>query len=133
MVTDPISDMLIQIKNAQLSKKEQVSIPFSKMKMSIADILKSSGFVADVEKKSKKMKNSEHDYIYITLKYGDGTILNNVKIVSKPSRRMYMKASEIRPVRSGYGLAILSTSRGIMTSENAKKEKLGGEILCEVW
>ncbi|KKT28437.1 MAG: 30S ribosomal protein S8 [Candidatus Yanofskybacteria bacterium GW2011_GWA1_44_21] len=125
--------MLIQIKNAQLSKKEQVSIPFSKMKMSIADILKSSGFVADVEKKSKKMKNSEHDYIYITLKYGDGTILNNVKIVSKPSRRMYMKASEIRPVRSGYGLAILSTSRGIMTSENAKKEKLGGEILCEVW
>ena len=125
--------MLIQIKNAQLSKKEQVSIPFSKMKMSIADILKSSGFVADVEKKSKKMKNSEHDYIYITLKYGDGTILNNVKIVSKPSRRMYMKASEIRPARSGYGLEILSTSRGIMTSENAKKEKLGGEILCEVW
>lgn len=134
MVTDPISDMLIQVKNAQRAKKEQVSVPFSVMKMAVANILKSASFVSNVEKRTKSDKKTAHEYIYITLKYGeDGGALNDLKIVSKPSRRMYMKASEIRHVRSGYGVAIISTSKGIMTAQEARKQKIGGEILCEVW
>jgi len=131
---DPISDMLIRIKNAQAVKSEQVVIPFSKVKFRIANILKESGYVSEVERKSKKAKKAEHEYLQLTLKYQDGqATLSGVKLISKPSRRMYIKAKEIRPVRSGYGLAIVSTSKGIMASKEAKKNKLGGEIICEIW
>ena len=134
MVIDPISDMLIQIKNAQAVGHEQVVLPFSKMKFRIAEILKAGGYLADVEKKNKKGKKSEHEYLYLTLKYRDNEgVLNDVKIISRPSRRMYIKAEEIKPVRSGYGLAIISTSKGVMDSKEARKNNLGGEILFEVW
>ena len=130
----PISDMLIRIKYAQAVKSEQVVIPFSKVKFRIANILKESGYVSEVERKSKKAKKAEHEYLQLTLKYQDGqATLSGVKLISKPSRRMYIKAKEIRPVRSGYGLAIVSTSKGIMASKEAKKNKLGGEIICEIW
>lgn len=127
--------MLIRIKNAQLAHAENVSIPFSKPKFAIANILKNTGFVSEVERKKKSIKEkAEHDYIEITLKYIDNeSRLSDIKIISKPSRRMYMKALEIRPVRSDHGIAIISTSKGIMTSKEAKKQKLGGEILCEVY
>ena len=134
-MTDPISDFLIRIKNAQAVSHEQVLIPFSKMKFAMANVLKADGYLADVERKSKKAKKTEHDYLLLTLKYnedGDGAI-QEVKIISKPSRRMYIKAEAIRPVRSGYGLAIVSTSQGIMNSRDAKKQKLGGELICEIW
>lgn len=133
-MTDPISDMLIVIKNAQAAKKEQAILPFSRMKLAIARVLKDSEFIAGYEKKAKKIKNSEHDFLYITLKYEDNQgAISDVKLVSKPSRRMYMGAKDIRPVRSGYGIGILSTSKGIMSSIEAKKSGLGGEIICEIW
>lgn len=131
---DPISDMLIQIKNAQAVGHEQVALPFSKMKLRIAEILKDRGYLADVERKNKKGKKSEREYLYLTLKYQDNQgALSGIKIISRPSRRMYIKAKEIKPVRSGYGLAIISTPQGVMDSKEARKNNLGGEILFEVW
>ncbi len=131
---DPISNMLIQIKNAQAVRKDHVVIPFSEMKYKIAMILKEKGFVSDIERKKNKVKKTERSYLDITLKYEDGLgAFNDIKIISKPSRRMYIKASEIRPVRSGYGTAIISTSKGVMNSEDAKKQKLGGELICEIY
>ncbi len=135
-MTDPISDMLIRIKNAQMVSHDQVLMPFSKMKFAIANVLKSSGFISEVERKKKASgkKKTEHEYLLLTLKYDEGMgAVQDVKIISKPSRRMYIKASEIRPVRSGHGIAVISTPKGIMSSKDAWKQKLGGEILCEVW
>jgi small subunit ribosomal protein S8 len=131
---DPISDMLIRIKNAQAVKSEQVVMPFSKVKLKIAGILKEAGYLYDVERKSKKAKKAEHEYLQLTLKYQDGQgALNGVKIISRPSRRMYVKSKDIKPVRSGFGLAVISTPKGIMNSREARKAGLGGEIICEVW
>jgi len=131
--------MLIRIKNAQAVKGEQVVMPFSKVKFKIANILKEAGYVSEVERRNKparpgKAKKSEHEYLQLTLKYQDNQgALNGVKIISRPSRRMYIKAKDIKSVRSGYGLAIVSTSKGIMNSREARKLGLGGEILFEVW
>ena len=134
MVNDPIADMLIRLKNAQAVKGEQVTMPFSKVKFKIASILKEAGYISEVERKNKKVKKSEHEYLQLTLKYQDNQgALNGIKIISRPSRRMYIKAKEIKSVRSGYGMAIVSTSKGIMSSKEAKKLGLGGEIICEVW
>ena len=131
---DPIADMLIRIKNAQAVKGEQVVMPFSKVKFKIANILKEAGYVSEVERKNKKAKKAEHEYLQLTLKYQDNEgALSGVKIISRPSRRMYIKAKEIKSVRSGHGLAIISTSKGIMSSREAKKLDLGGEMICEVW
>ena len=137
MVTDPISDLLIRVKNAQAVSHEQVLVPFSKMKFAIANVLKADGYLSEVERKKKSSplgKKTEHEYLLLTLRYQDGEgVIQNVKIISKPSRRMYIKAEDIRPVRSGYGLAIVSTSQGVMNSRDAKKQKLGGELICEIW
>ena len=131
---DPVIDMLIRIKNAQAVKKEQVSFPYSRMKLAIAKVLKDSEFIQDYEKKSKKTKNTEHDNIVVTLKYNEKDAgINDIKVVSRPSRRMYMKAKDIKLVRSGYGIGIISTPKGIMSSIEARKSKLGGEIICEIW
>lgn len=131
---DPIADMLIRIKNAQAVRGEQVVMPFSKVKFKIANILKEAGYISEVERKSKKAKKAEHEYLQLTLKYQDNQgAMSGVKIISRPSRRMYIKAKEIKPVRSGYGIAIISTSKGIVNSREAKKLDLGGEIICEVW
>src|SRR3990167_2581160 len=109
---DPISDMLIRIKNAQAVKSEQVVMPFSKVKFRIAHILKDAGYVTEVERKNKKAKKAEHEYLQLTLKYQDNQpALSGVKIISRPSRRMYIKAKDIKPVHSGYGLVIVSTSK----------------------
>lgn len=133
-MTDPISDLLIQIKNAQMVSKDQVLIPFSKMKFAMANVLKAGGFLAEVERKNKKVKKTEHEHLLLTLKYQDGEgAIQGIKIISKPSRRMYIKAEQIRPVHSGYGLAIISTPQGVMNSKEAKKLKLGGELICEIW
>lgn len=131
---DPIADMLIRIKNAQAVRSEQVVMPFSKVKLKIANILKEAGYILEVERKNKKAKKAEHEYLQLTLKYQDNqAIVSGVKIISRPSRRMYIKAKDIKPVHSGYGLAIVSTSKGIMSSREAKKSGLGGEIICEIW
>lgn len=135
MVNYPISDMLIRIKNAQAVGNEQVFVPFSNMKLKIAQILKDSGFVIDVERRKKKGKKTEHEYLAITLKYDEENrpSIDGFKIISKPSRHMYTGAKEIKSVRSGYGVGIISTSKGIMNSKEAKKQNLGGEMLFEVW
>lgn len=131
---DPIADMLIRIKNAQAVRGEQVVMPFSKVKFKIANILKEAGYISEVERKNKKVKKSEHEYLQCLLKYQDNQgALSDVKIISRPSRRMYIKAKDIKSVRSGHGLAIISTSKGIMSSKEAKKAGLGGEIICEIW
>lgn len=127
---DPIADMLIRIKNAQAVGKETVSIPFSKMKYEIAKILEREGFVERVKKRGKVPKKR----IVIRLKYKDGKpCIHDMKRISKPGRRVYLKRKELYLPKSGYGILILSTSKGIMTSKEAIKENVGGEALCEVW
>jgi len=131
---DPISDMIIRIKNAQAVAHEHVVIPFSNVKLQIANVLKDAGYVTTVERTKKKAKRAELDYVDVTLKYNEGEgAISGVRIISRPSRHIYIKASEIKPVRSGYGSAIVSTSKGIMTSQLARKAGLGGEVLFEIW
>ncbi len=131
---DPISDMLTQIKNAQAARKERVSIPFSKVKYRIATLLKANGYLAEVERRKAKTAKSELEYIDMDLKYTDELgAISGIRIISRPSRHIYTKATELRPVRSGYGFAVVSTSQGIMTSQEAKKANLGGEIMFEIW
>ena len=135
MVNDPISDMLIRIKNAQAVGHEQVSMPFSKVKFALANVLRAGGFISEVSRSKKKAKKAEHDYLDITLKYyyDGGAAINGFKIISRPSRHMYIQADKIKTVRSGYGMAVISTSKGIMSSKDAKKNRLGGEIMFEVY
>jgi len=133
-MADPISDFFIRIKNGYLVKKDRVFIPFSKMKFSIAKILESNGFVLSVGKKKRKTRKSEHTFLDIKLKYDKNVpAFEDVKLVSTPGRRIYVKKDEIKPVKSGYGIAIISTSKGVMTGEEAKKKGIGGQIIAEVW
>lgn len=131
----PIGDMLTRISNAQAVGKEHVSVPSSKIKFRIAQILKENGFIQDVEKKSNKSLKGEVDYLLISLKYDDERMpsVNGFKLISKPSRHLYAKAEDMKPVRSGYGIAVVSTSKGVMSSKEAKKQGVGGEVLFEVW
>ena len=126
--------MLTQIKNAQSRSKEEVVLPFSKMTLGIAEILKNKGFVGGVEKKTKKMKKSEADFISVGLKYENGVgAIGGIKMISKPSRRVYAGKDDLRPVRNGYGISIISTPKGLMTGDEARKMRIGGEIICEIW
>lgn len=128
-----ISDMLIRIKNAQAADKDRLFIPFSKMKWDMAKVLKEGKFIQDFERKKKKLKKNEHTFIEVKLDGEGQPAISGIKIISKPSRRVYIKKGEIRPVSGGYGLAIISTSQGVMSGEQAKKNNLGGEWLAEVW
>lgn len=131
MTTDPIGDLINQIKNAGAVKKPIVSVPFSNFKLAIAEKLKESGWVKGVEKKGKKVKKT----LDITLKYNDnGTaLIQGVKRVSTPGRRIYRGFKDVVPVKYGFGALILSTPKGIMTDKEAKKEKVGGEALFQIW
>jgi small subunit ribosomal protein S8 len=130
----PIANMLTQIKNAQSRGKEEVVLPFSKMTLGIAEILKNKGFVGSVEKKIRKMKKSEIGILGVELKYENGVgAISNIKLISKPSRRVYAGKDDLRPVRNGYGISIISTPKGLMTGDEARKMGIGGEIICEVW
>jgi len=129
-MTDPIADMLNRIKNAQAVQKETVEIPFSRMKYAIAKVLERKGFIKSVEFRGKKTKK----IIEVELRYKDATpLVLGVRRVSKPGQRKYVSASKIRRVRGGYGIVILSTSKGIMAGEEARKEGVGGEVLGEIW
>lgn len=134
IMNSPISDMLIRIKNAQAAGAERVLVPHSGIKFQIANILKEEGYLAEVSKKKHKARKAEHDWLDLELKSTDGSLtISGVKIVSKPSRHLYIAAKDIRSVRSGYGIAVLSTSKGVMTSKEARKQGVGGEILFEIW
>ena len=129
-MTDPITDMLNRIKNAQVSKKEQVVLPFSNFKYEIAKILESEGFIGKIEKKGRKASK----VLEITLKYENKIpVISGVRKISKPGQRIYSPSRDIKAVRGGYGISIISTSKGLMTGIEAKKQKLGGEVLCEIW
>ncbi|OHB17688.1 MAG: 30S ribosomal protein S8 [Parcubacteria group bacterium RIFCSPLOWO2_01_FULL_40_65] len=132
---DTISDFFIRIKNAYLVKKDRVVIPFSKMKYEMAKILEQKGFVSAIRKKKKvKKAGFEQLFLDLKLKYNDTVpLFENVKLISRPGRRIYLNKNEIKPVREGYGILILSTSKGIMTGEEAKKMGLGGQAIAEIW
>lgn len=127
---DPISDMLCAIRNAQAVKHPTVSIPFSNLKYEIAKILEKNGLVEKIVKIGRKTKR----FIEITLKYEENLpVISGLKRISKPGQRIYLPAKKIKKVKGGYGIAIISTSKGLMTDKEAKKQKLGGEIICEIW
>lgn len=129
-MTDPIADMLNQIKNAQIISHEEVKIPFSKLKYEIAKILEKEKFIEKIDKPGKK----ERKVIKINLKYDNKKpAITGLKRVSKPGRRVYFPATSIKSIKGGYGIAIISTSKGLMTNKQAKKEKIGGEVICEIW
>jgi len=127
---DSISDLLNRIRNAQAVLHPKVDIPFSNLKYEIAKILEKEGFVEKVIKSGKKTKRT----VEITLKYEDKVpVISGLKRISKPGQRIYLPARKIRPIKGGYGIAIISTARGLMTDKEARKQKLGGEIICEIW
>lgn len=128
---DPISDMLINIKHGGQSGKTEVFVPFSKMKLAVAEVLEKHGFLKAVSKKEKKSRKVlELSLVY---KEGGAPKVTDVKRVSKPSKRVYKSVKELRPVRQGYGLLLLSTPKGILTDMEAKKEHVGGEALFFIW
>jgi small subunit ribosomal protein S8 len=127
---DPIADMLTQIRNAQAVLYPTVEIPYSNLKFEIAKILEKEKFVEKVEKKGKKTKRT----IEITLKYEKKTpAISGLRRISKPGQRIYLPYKKIKKVKGGYGIAIISTSEGLMTDKEARRQKLGGEVLCEIW
>lgn len=131
MVNDPVADLINRLKNAGAVKHASVSIPFSNLKLAIAEKLKDAGYVKAIEKKGKKIKKT----LDIVLKYNDAgvPVINGVKRISKPGRRLYKSVHEIMPVKYGHGALILSTPSGIKTDKEARKEKVGGEALFEIW
>ena len=132
---DTVSDFFIRIKNAYLVKKDRVVIPFSKIKYEMAKILEQGGFVLAIRKKKRvKKAGFEQLFLDLKLKYEDNIpSFEDVKLISKPGRRIYLNKNEIKPVKEGYGILIVSTSKGIMTGEEAKRLGLGGQAIAEVW
>lgn len=130
MMTDPISDMLARIRNAALARQDRTEIPLSKLKTRIAGILKDEGFIADYT-----IDEAGHGKIVVLLKYAKGyaSAIAGMKRHSRPGRRVYVGYRDIPRVHNGFGVAIMSTSRGVMSDRHARAEKVGGEILCEVW
>ena len=130
MITDPIADMLTRIRNANQMRYKEVEVPASKMKNEIARILKSEGFIVDYKVK----KNNIQDILVLSLKYVDKErVITGLKRISKPGLRVYVKAEEVPYVLNGLGIAIISTSKGLMTDKEARKSSLGGEVLAYVW
>lgn len=130
MMTDPISDMLTRLRNAATVSATTVSMPMSKMKFALAKLLESEGYLSRVE----TFTEGVHPMLRVDLVHDEhGPRISAVKRVSKPGLRVYVKAGELKPVRSGFGLAVLSTPNGLMTSQEARKRRLGGELICEVY
>ena len=128
---DPIADMLTRIRNANQMRYKEVEVPASKIKIEIARILKEEGFIADYKVK----KNDVQSIIVLSLKYGDKKerVITGLKRISKPGLRVYAKAQELPRVLNGLGIAIISTSHGVMTDKEARKESLGGEVMAYIW
>lgn len=133
MSTDPISDMLARIRNASMARHELMRLPASNLKKNVADILKAEGYVADV--RQEEWGPQKHRTLTIVLKYGPDrrAAFQGIRRVSRPGRRVYVRHDQIPRVLSGLGVSILSTSQGLMTDKEARRRKVGGELLCEVW
>lgn len=133
-MTDPITDMLNRIRNAQAVFHPTVDIPFSGIKYEIARLLERNGFIESVEKKGRKDKMM----IRIVLKYEGAGIkrapfIQGLRRISKPGQRIYLPYSGLKPIRGGHGIAVISTSKGLMTDKEARKQKVGGEVVAEIW
>ena len=130
MMTDPISDMLTRIRNGLGANVEEVSIPSSKLKVRIVEIMKEKGYIEGFE----VIADSKQGILKVRLKYDDDApAVSGMKRVSRPGRRVYVGSDEIPPVLNGMGIAILSTSSGIMTDAQAREANVGGELLCTIW
>ena len=131
VVTDTIADMLTRIRNANQMRYQEVSVPASNLKVSLAKILKEEGFIEDY----KMVNDDVQGTILLTLKYGQNKerVITGLKRISKPGLRVYAKAGEVPKVLNGLGIAVISTSHGVMTDKEARKENLGGEVLCYIW
>lgn len=128
MTTDPIADLLIRLKNASMVRRESIVVPFSNMKKSIADALVRGGYVGEASR-------TNSGALSLTLMYAENgrPAISDVKRVSKPSRRLYTGVRDIRPVKHGHGLLVLSTPAGVLTGDEARKKRVGGEPLFEIW
>ena len=131
VVTDPIADMLTRTRNANAMRYKEVEVPASRIKLEIARILKEEGYISDVKIKKDKVQ----DVMVLNLKYGEKKerVITGLKRISKPGLRVYAKVEELPRVLNGLGIAIISTSKGIMTDKEARKESLGGEVLAYIW
>jgi small subunit ribosomal protein S8 len=130
-MTDPISDLLTRIRNAHLAKHDRLDMPASKLKAELCRVLKESGFVQDF----RVIEGVPQGTLRVYLRYDDaGTpAIQHLHRVSKPGRRVYAKADDLRPVRNGLGVGIVSTSQGVLTDAQARQRRVGGEVLCEIW
>ncbi len=131
-VNDPIADLLTRIRNGAMARKDSVDVPYSKMKESIAGILAQHGFVSGVEKVAKE---GETPKLRIGLKYtrGRSGVIQGIERISRPGRRVYFGSTELPQVKNGLGIAIVSTSKGVMSDVDARSQNVGGELLCRVW
>ncbi len=130
-MTDPVADMLTRVRNANTVQHDQVDVPASKVKLALADILKNEGFIRDYEYR----KDNKQGLIRLYLKYSPEKerVITGLKRISKPGLRVYVKNDELPKVLGGLGIAIISTSRGLMSDKDARKSGIGGEVLCYVW
>ena len=129
-LSDPIGDMIARLKNSQMRNHKKIELPSSKFKAKIAEILKSEGYIIDYEVKSEQNKSN----LYISLKYNSGNpVISSIERVSKPGRRIFSSAESLPKINNGLGIAIVSTPKGVMTDIDARKQKIGGEIICKVF
>lgn len=128
-MTDPIADMLTRIRNAQMARKSEVVIPFSKIKFKIAEIIKQHGYIGNLK------KDQENHQFIIELKYNNdkSPAIKSIKRVSRPGCRIYVTKDNLKKVLNGYGFSIISTSKGLMTDDEARKIGIGGEVICEIY
>ena len=131
MLTDPIADMLTRMRNTLLIKTEKVDIPASRMKVELAKILKEEGFI----KSYKIIKDKKQGMLRVTLKYSpdNSPVISGLKRISKPGRRIYAGKDEVPKVMDGVGIAVISTSKGVLTDKACRREGVGGEVLCYIW
>jgi small subunit ribosomal protein S8 len=131
MMTDPIADMLTRIRNAVSVERLHVELPASKVKCGLAEVLKREGYIWDFD----KIESKPVQQLKLDLKYGPNgeRVIQRIKRISKPGRRVYRKARDLKPVLNGLGITIISTSRGVVSDREARQRNLGGEVLCEVW
>lgn len=130
-MTDPIADMLTRIRNASMAKLVKTEMPASNLKANIARVLKDEGYI----KGYKVQKDNKQGLLKITLKYNEQkeSVIDGIQRVSRPGSRVYVRGDKVPKIINGYGIAILSTSKGLMVDREARKEKIGGEILCKIW
>lgn len=133
MMTDPIADMLTRIRNAVRIERPTVELPVSKVKRGLAEVLKREGYIWDWHEADGE--NTPSKQLHIDLKYGPNgeRVIRHIKRVSKPGRRVYVRADALKPVLNGLGISVISTSRGVISDREARQRKLGGEVLCELW